>query len=126
MTQFWTGDVRYRRGFLSVVLLSVVMLAAPISADAADRKVADDIVGIAVPDAGLPVPSTSGSVVIRGTRPTPVELASPNVGETNVPRPTGEFPIGPYSGGWFNPALTSPGWDSKYDYGGLNPATTPH
>jgi hypothetical protein len=112
------------------VLLAIGMLAGPVIADAAEDSGETDTVGMAMPgpgpNTGLREPLRDGSIVIRGTRPAPTQPVGPGRDAEDGLGAAGGVPFGPYSGGWFNPALTSRGWDSTYDYGGLTPATTPH
>jgi hypothetical protein len=120
------GDSRYCVGLFSFVLLSIVVFSDPTGADAADGKgESNSTVAVIPPDTGLREPSSSGSVVIRGTRP--IQITQPsrsNAGPGNRAPASGGFPIGPYTPG-FEPSLTSKGWDSSYDYGGLNWAPYP-
>jgi hypothetical protein len=129
MTQSRTSDAGYRLGLSTVVLLGLVMVAGPTIAGAAEGQGEPDTVAVAVPGSGSTgsrEPSRDRSIVIRGTRPAPTQPVGPSRDAEDGLGAAGGLPIGPYSGGWFNPALTSRGWDSTYDYGGLTPATTPH
>ena len=101
----------YCLGLLSL-LLSIVMLSEPTNAQAADG---DTATTVAIPRADTSAqaePSSNAPVVLRGTRPvTPAAAEVPNV-RNQAPPP-------PYMG--FVPApLTGSGWNTEYNYNGLN------
>ncbi|MEA2633543.1 MAG: hypothetical protein QOH92_310 [Chloroflexota bacterium] len=121
-----TEDNRFCVGLFGFVLLSIAVFSVPTGVDAADGKgESNSAVAVIASNNGLRDPLSSGSVVIRGTRPVQITQRSPlNASPENMAPATPGFPIGPYRGG-FEPSLTGKGWDSGYDYSGLNWAIPP-
>ena len=100
----------YRLGVLTAVLLSAAMLLQPTIAAAADG----DTVTVTIPrDTGLREPSSSGPVVIHGTRPvSPAAAQSANAnGERNRAASNSGFQQVPRYGS---------GWDTEYNSNGLS------
>jgi len=100
----------YRLGLLSL-LLSTVVLSQPTIAQAADG---DTTITVAIPraDTGSQAePSSNAPVVLRGTRPVTAAAAQ-------VPNMRNQTPPPPYMG--FVPAPYGSGWNTEYNYNGLN------
>ena len=100
----------YRLALLSL-LLSMAMLSRPTIAEAADGGTA---ITVAIPRADTgsqEEPSSNAPVILRGTRPvTRAAAEAPNV-RNRAPPP-------PYMG--FVPAPYGSGWNTEYNYNGLN------
>ena len=99
----------YRLALLS--LLSMAMLLRPTIAQAAEG---DTTTTVAIPRADTSSqtePSSNATVVLRGTRPvTPAAAQESNLSNQAAPPP--------YMG--FVPAPYASGWNTEYNYNGLN------
>ena len=101
----------YHVALLSL-LLSIVMFSEPTIAQAADG---DTTTTVAIPRADTSAqaePSSNAPVVLRGTRPvTPAAAQAPGVSNRAPPPPYMGFVPAPLSGS---------GWNTEYNYNGLN------
>ena len=88
-------EATYRIAFLTGLLLSMAMLLQPTIATADDGDAATVTIPRPSTDTGLREPSSSGLLVIRGTRPvSPTAARSPTRGMSEIPfRP----PTAPFS-----------------------------
>jgi hypothetical protein len=103
-------EATYRIAFLTGVLLSMAMLLQPTIATADDGDTATVTIPRPAPDTGLREPSSSGLVVIRGTRP----ATQPR----NVGSERDRAPIS-YTG-FRSVPLYGSGWDTEYNSNGLD------
>jgi hypothetical protein len=110
-------------GYLTAGLLSA-MLSPPILASAADPSASGDIAFPVVRGPSLdrresPEVSPGGTLVLRGTRP-----VSPSAGNPNAGRP---YPAASEAAanGPAGPLDTTPGWDRRFDTGGLDTSAAP-
>ena len=109
-----TEKACYRIAFLSSFALSMVMALHSTIARAADGDTTT-ITTVAIPRADTgsqKEPSSNATVVLRGNRP-----VTPAAAE--VPNPRNEAPPPPYMGFVPRP-LTGSGWNTEYNYNGLN------
>jgi len=103
-------EATYRIAFLTGLLLSMAMLLQPTIATADDGDAATVTIPRPAPDTGLREPSSSGLVVIRGTRP----ATQPR----NVGSERDRAPIS-YTG-FRSVPLYGSGWDTEYNSNGLD------
>ena len=105
------GKASYRLAFLTSLLLSMALLLPPTIAEGADG---DTTTTLAMPraNASSQEPSSGGPVILRGTRPvSPVAAEAPNVGNQAPP---------PAYMGFVPTPLYGSGWNTEYNYNGLN------
>jgi len=112
-------------GYLATGLLAA-MLSQPILASAADRSASGDIALAVVRGPSLDQRESSevspgGTLVLRGTRPVSPSAGNPNAGQ---PYPAASGTDAPANGpaGSLN---TAPGWDRRFDTGGLDTSAAP-
>jgi hypothetical protein len=107
-------EATYRIAFLTGLLLSMAMLLQPTIATADDGDAATVTIPRPSTDTGLREPSSSGLLVIRGTRPvSPTAARSPNARNERNPIPA--------SYGGFQPVpLYGSGWNTDYNLNGLD------
>src|ERR1700719_1932517 len=88
-----TEDSRFCVGVLGFVLLSIAAFSVPTGADAADGKgESNSAVAVISSNNGLREPLSSGSVVIRGTRPVQITQPFPlNASPENMAPATQDF-----------------------------------
>jgi hypothetical protein len=102
----------YRLVLLTSLLVSVALLSQPTIAQTADG---DTTTTVAIPRADTSAqaePSSNAPVVLRGTRPvTPAAAQAPGVSNRAAPPP--------YMG-FVPPPLSGSGWNTEYNYNGLN------
>ena len=110
-------------GYLAAGLLAA-MLCQPSLAAAADRSASGDIAlpvvrGPSSDRPEAPEVSPGGTLVLRGTRP-----VSPSAGNPNAGRP---YPAASEAAanGPAGPLDTAPGWDRRFDTGGLDTSAAP-
>ena len=103
-------EATYRIAFLTGLLLSMAMLLQPTIATADDGDAATVTIPRPSTDTGLREPSSSGLVVIRGTRP----ATQPR----NVGSERDRAPIS-YTG-FRSVPLYGSGWDTEYNSNGLD------
>ena len=105
------GKASYRLALLTSLLFSMALLLQPTIADGADG---DTTTTLSMPrtDAGSQEPSSGGPVILRGTRAvSPVAAEAPNIGNQASPLPYMGFVPSPQYGS---------GWNTEYNYNGLN------
>jgi hypothetical protein len=107
-------EATYRIAFLMGVLLSMAMLLRPTIATADDGDAATVTIPRPAPDTGLREPSSSGLVVIRGTRSVSPTATQPR----NVGSERDRAPIS-YTG-FRSVPLYGSGWDTEYNSNGLD------
>jgi hypothetical protein len=112
-------------GYLAAGLVAA-MLCQPSLASAADRSASGDIAlpvvrGPSLDRPEAPEVSPGGTLVLRGTRPVSPIAGNPNAGQ---PYPAASGTDAPANGpaGSLN---TTPGWDRRFDTGGLDTSAAP-
>jgi len=110
-------------GYLAAGLLAA-MLCQPSLAAAADRSASGDIAlpvvrGPSSDQRESPEVSPGGTLVLRGTRPVSPSAGNPNAGQ---PYPAASEAAANGPPGSLN---TTPGWDRRFDTGGLDTSAAP-
>jgi hypothetical protein len=110
-------------GYLTAGLLAA-MLCQPSLAAAADRSASGDIAlsvvrGPSLDQRESPEMSPGGTLVLRGTRPVSPSASNPNAGQPYpaASEATANGPAGPLN--------ATPGWDRRFDTGGLDTSAAP-
>jgi len=111
-----------RLGYLTAGLAA--MLSQPILASAADRSASGDIALPVVRGPSLDQRESSevspgGTLVLRGTRPVSPSAGNPNAGP---PYPAASEAA---ANGPAGPLNATPGWDRRFDTGGLDTSAAP-
>jgi hypothetical protein len=109
-------------GYLTAGLAA--MLSQPFLASAADRSASGDIAlpvvrGPSLDRRELPEMSPGGTLVLRGTRPVSPSAGNPNAGQ---PYPAASEVA---ANGPAGPLNSAPGWDRRFDTGGLDTSAAP-
>jgi hypothetical protein len=121
-------------GSLAAALLGIAVLWQPNIAAAADGKSGSlTILPVVVPgdavDRPRPEVAPGGTLVLRGTRPVNTNAGNTNAGNTNAGNTNAGNPpnsggsiqgIGAVTNGPAAAAYAAPGWDQRFDYGGLD------
>jgi hypothetical protein len=112
-------------GCLAAALLGIAVPWEPNIAAAADGKSGSlTILPVVVPgdavDRPRPEVAPGGTLVLRGTRPVNTNAGNANAGNANQLTGGGPQGIGAVTNGPAAAAYAAPGWDQRFDYGGLD------
>jgi hypothetical protein len=109
--------------FITAVLLGIAIIPQPNLADAADGKGGDATALSVMRGPGSDLPA-GGSVVLRGTRPSQPSPGEAGEGNAATNSAFQQGPSNPYQQRQNNTFQQGPlygsGWDTRYDYRGLN------